>query len=154
MNEFNPTTQNKVDLERSILSLKDKKACFVSQKIEYQETAGILKDKVNGLHNTEEGYDVAVAARTVNKRTLTSLETDIKEVNAEINKKHQLLLSVNHHLSIKKKLEKGELKLLDAITSLKKEYLVFASDRSRISSMRAMASEVALKLENIIKANT
>ena len=78
--EFNPTVDNAVDLERSIIDLKAEKEVFVSEKMAKQLIASHLKDQLNNPRISTNEHIEATKGRVLIKSELTGLEMEIKEV--------------------------------------------------------------------------
>jgi len=151
MSDFNPTLENEVDLERSILDLKTKKAGYVGSKTQLQLDVANIKDILNNPNSTEYETKEATNMRVVTRNTLSQLEHQIKAVNLEIISKRKLLIAIASHLRNNKKQIKSDDKMINQLITLKEKYAAFASDNTRISSMRLMASQLTEELESIIK---
>lgn len=147
---FDPTEQNQVDLERSIIDLKQKKSTFVAKKIKKQVKISELKDILNNPHHDKNDYNKAIDKRIKLKKDLESLEMSIREVNTEIGTKRKLLIAVDDHIRANKKGAASENDTLKHISLIKEKYSKFAADNTRISSMRVMAAEFVRELEGVL----
>ncbi|TXD45879.1 hypothetical protein [Polaribacter sp. IC073] len=147
---FNPSEQNKVDLERSILDLRSKKSGLVFKKIKKQEKATDLKVQLTNPHLELEEYDTLKGKRNKVRCQLSQIEVDIKEVNLEINAKNKLFTSIQSHLKVNKNKLSNDTSFLRELIVLKEQYNEFSADHTRVSSMRTMASNFTNKLESII----
>ncbi len=146
MAEFNPTPENEVDLERSIIDLKATKSGYVGAKILKEAEATQWKDKLNQPGISQAEYKTAKFERNEVRHKLEAIEVDIRNINLEIAGKRKLLIAVQGHL----RGNKQDDKLMGEISALREKYATFAADSSRIASMRRMAAEFALELETII----
>lgn len=149
--EFNPTVDNAVDLERSIIDLKAEKAVFVSEKMAKQLIASHLKDQLNNPRISTNEHIEATKGRVLIKSELTGLEMEIKEVNLKIGTKRKLLIAVDNHLKKAKTNLDSENIIVEKIEELKEKYSSFSADHTRISSMRVMAAEVVKELNAILR---
>lgn len=147
--EFDPSEQNQVDLERSILDLKKKKSKFVEKKIKKQLKASELKDILNNPHLEKEDYTNAIDKRIKVKNSLSELEGLIIEINIEIGTKRKLLIAVSDHLRGKKQIGVSEDGTLKKIAIIKEKYSQFAADNTRVSSMRIMAAKFVRELSAV-----
>ena len=148
---FNPTVDNQVDLERSILDLKINKNNLVNEKIKTQSQLTSIKENLKNPNYELIDYDIFSENKTNFLNRLYQLENEIKKINIEIKAKRKLLIAIDAELKNKTNKELYKNKLLDGILELKGKYQKFSGDHTRISSLRALASDFTIQLENIIK---
>lgn len=147
---FNPTEENKIDLDSSINNLKARKSGLVFKKIKAQNEIAILKDILLNPTKNVEDYNEATHERGVLKEFLRGLEDGINTTNLEIKNKQRLALAINSHLNANSDSSKEKSKLLKGILVLKDKYSTFSSDPTRVSSMRVMASIFNQEMEDLI----
>lgn len=84
---------------------------------------------------------------------MNGIELKIKALNDELLMKNKLRLEVEFYLKNNKRLEsKQDIERIEIrVGELKRKYRDFAKDRTRIASLRIMASEICDELENLIK---
>jgi hypothetical protein len=151
MSDFNPTPENAVDLERSILDLKSEKAIFVAEKIVKQERVSEIKDILNDPKAERNELNEARRDRIVIKAELSELEQKIIEINQKIGTKRKLLIAVDSHIKEANRSEKLTENSLEKLNALKDKYTEFGADHTRVASMRRMAVEFTIEIEAIIK---
>lgn len=138
---------NKEDLlkiEREINNLKNLKNSYVSDKISKQLESSEIKEAIGG--RSIERMDL-VKKRNEVKKYITDLELKIKQVNIEIKDKRRLMNEVGQCLNEEKEIPNG---VISEIIVLKNKYSKFASDLTRVSSMRVMANTFSVELESVI----
>lgn len=140
------TKQNIIDLEKSISELKSRQSLFTYEKKKCQDALSEINSKIksNGKHLPPAEYKKLCNKQDSLKREITEAEHEIANLQDQIRKKS--------HLADEIKLEVATIAKKDMpnkITKLKDYYMNFAADKTRVSSMRAMAAEFAEKLEAI-----
>ncbi len=150
MSEFNPTEEDSVNLERSIIDLKSKKAAIVSRKMVKTLDTANTKELLSNPHIELDEFKNQSAIRIIQKAELQEIEAQIKEVNLEIGNKRKLLISIQSHLKTTSNSLKADENLTNGIIELRDKYSDFAGDHTRVSSMRLMASNFTDELNNII----
>jgi hypothetical protein len=151
MNEFNPTPENKIDLERSIFDVKSKKSKYVASKLEKQEEVSRIKEILNDPKISEKKHIKNVRRRVALRTELSELEMLINEANLIITNKRKLLVSIEGHLKNNKLETETSNEVIKELNLLRNKYSQFASDHTRISSMRTMSAEFSNELEVIIR---
>lgn len=151
--EFNPTSKDLLLIETLILEIKTKKNKLIDRKVILQNSLSELRNKYKDVDLGSDDYLKIKDKRQKIKESLNSLEIKIKSLNNELNFKNKLKLEVDFHLKHNKKLEgKEDLdKITNRIITLKTKYSDFTKDRTRIASLRIMASEFIDELENLFK---
>lgn len=151
--EFNPTKKDLLMIDELILEIKAKKNALVSRKMSLQNSLSELKNKYKDVDFESKDFKRIKNTRQNVKDHLNGLELKIKALNDELIFKNKLRLEIEFHLKHNKRLEGRE--DLDKITSkilaLKIKYSDFTKDRTRIASLRIMASEFIDELEKLLK---
>ncbi len=139
-------SEEKINIERSVLLLKSKKNTLVTRKIKLQEELGNLRDKRDYEICSNELNTIYID-RKVLKNELHNLEIEIKDINLSIKKKNILAneVTIIENASVKQH------PIVNEIESLRSKYREFSKDYTRINSMRIMATEFEQSLEKIIK---
>ena len=142
---------NIIKIDRSIILMKSKKNTLVSDKIKIQEELSELKDKRLDTIDKHE-LETIYIERKVLKNDLHSIEIEMLEITHGIKSKNILKREIiEMERASAPKLNNS--KILSELKSLMKEYRKFATDHTRINSMRMMASTFSDQLENLIKNN-
>ncbi|WP_214228605.1 hypothetical protein [Pedobacter sp. B4-66] len=132
------------DIQHSILDMQSKRSKLGIKK---QQIQAKINEKKQMLQYVKEGetYDELVAA----KRELVSesheIDAQLSQLKQDI-KKRQLLKD-----EVKANETPNTLPVKSELTVQRDYYLKFAGDKTRVSSMRAMAAEFAESLTKIIK---
>ena len=152
MTEFNPTKKDLLLIEELILKAKEKKNKIIATKISFQNELEQLKMKYREVQFRSQKFYEIKERRSVIKDKLASLELKISSINNELfekNKmKNEVLFFLKNNISVD---EKKEVDLLiNNIKELKKKYSEFTSDRTRIASLRVMASEFIQELDTLL----
>lgn len=153
MKEFNPTKENLLMLEGLILEIKKKKNALVSSKMNFENLLSKLKANYSkATYKSREFKELKIDEQKL-KDELAGIEMQIKGLNEELIYKNKLKLEVEYHIKHNKKLEGGEdlTKVINKILLLKIKYSDFTKDRTRIASLRVMASEFIDDLEKLLK---
>ena len=150
--EFNPTHKDLLFIENLILEIKNKKRILVRTKIGLQTKLSTLQNKYIDVKYLSAEFESIKEERLEVKSAVNSLEIKIKSINDELSFKNQLKNEIVFHIKHNKNLigQKDLDKVVFKINLLKKKYADFAKDRTRISSLRIMASEIIEELEKII----
>lgn len=151
--EFNPTKKDLFNLEQTIIELKGKKSILIKSKISNEAQLRKFKEKYQNVDFESKEFFEIKQKRSNLKKAATSFELKIKKINEELRVKNRLKNEVKHFLSTKKSLEGGEdlERVIKKLEILKKKYKDFTKDRTRISSLRIMASEFVSEIEKILK---
>jgi len=146
MSEF--TRQNVYDIERAITDLHEKKAELVNTKKELQNKLTTLTNKVrtNGRKLNDVEYRKLCSQQEKTMQEVVKIDNEIILIKNDISRKSTLKQEIQ---STFKSNENED--VVVSLTAIKDHYISFAADRSRISSMRAMASEFVEKLEVVIR---
>lgn len=149
MNEFKPLTlhDKQVRMETKIADLEDKRSPLVNRKREIELELSELTNQIRGNYLPRDEYKKCCDRQDFLKREKLGIERQITGLNDE---KRKLSVEKEQLRSLMKRQPDGTAR--ERLTDLKIKYLAFASDRSRISSMRAMAAEFAQEIETILTA--
>lgn len=151
--EFNPTKKDLLMIDELILEIKAKKNTLVNRKMSLQNSLSELKNKYKDADFESKDFKRIKNTRQNVKEHLNRLEIKIKALNDELIFKNKLRLEVEFHLKHNKRLEGREDldKITNKILVLKIKYSDFTKDRTRIASLRIMASEFIDELEKLLK---
>jgi len=135
------------DLNESIQKLVQQKNKLVIDKKGYELEVSVLKNKIrSGGRMTDSKYNELCDQQNALKNTLFSIERAMNDLTNEIQNKNSLLDRLKNQIKTG-----GDTNIKKELINLKNHYISFSADRSRVSSMRAMGSEFAEKLEGLIK---
>lgn len=137
-----------LDIDRMLNDLTEKRGKLSNEKREVEGKLTLIKNRIRTNHNLphSEYGDLCRKQSEYNKKRI-EIDNQITLINDEHRRKHV----------IREELRNTQLPtLMDSVvklglTKLRDEYMQFASDLTRISSMRAMASKIAEELECFIK---
>ncbi|WP_256013180.1 hypothetical protein [Desertivirga xinjiangensis] len=153
--EFNPTKKDLFTIEELILELKSKKQKLIDRKISLQTSLGELSELYKSVEFKSEGFNKVKSDRSKLKNALHDIEIQIREINEELTFKNKLKLEVEFHLKNHKSPEDQDYseRVHKKIQILKRKYSDFSKDRTRISSLRVMASEFISDLEGLLNGD-
>lgn len=151
--EFNPNKKDLLMIDELILQIKAKKNALVSRKMSLQNSLSELKNKYKDVDFESKDFKRIKNTRQNVKEHLNGIELKIKALNDELIFKNKLRLEIEFHLKHNKRLEGREDldKITNKILALKIKYSDFTKDRTRIASLRIMASEFIDELEKLLK---
>jgi len=153
MKEKEFTKNNLLLIEQCIISLKKEKNNVVEIKTRLESNLRELSDKYSDvIFNSKEFLEIKKLRKNL-KTNVTGIEARIRKINNEIAEKNKLKLEVEFYLNNNRSLEgKEDLeKVKQRMEELIKKYKEFAKDRTRISSLRVMASEISDELTKVLK---
>ena len=142
---FKPTKKDLLNLDALLLAIKNRKDTLVNRKINLEHTLNRMS--VNEL-NSREGRE----RRNKIKKILGEIELEIRKVNEERKYKNSVRLEAEQYIKHNKDNEPHLAKVIYDLTMLKGKYREFTKDRTRIASLRIMATEFADELDIIIKS--
>lgn len=153
MNDFNPTKKDLLLIEQRILDLKLEKAKMVNIKTSLQNKLSYLKSQYANVAFNSSNFKKIKADRQDVKNQINNIEIKIKTLNDELNFKTKLKNEIIFYISNNKVLEGKEdiERIVQKATLLKNKYIAFTKDRTRISSLRIMASEFVSEIDDLIK---
>jgi hypothetical protein len=139
--------QNIIDIEETINILIQQKEKLICDKREIELENSIINSqvRVGGRFKDVEYKKICNQQNKLRKNSF-KLERSISDLSIEIMKKSTLKEKLKLEFNSQKKID-VKLKL----TELRDYYINFASDKTRVSSMRAMSAEFAEKIEVLIK---
>jgi predicted RNase H-like nuclease (RuvC/YqgF family) len=141
------TDSTLIELEGNIAELSEEKAKLTFRRKELDLEIAPLNNKFKkNVFLSDNEYDLVLSKQLKIKREMLQVDKSISEINSQLRKKNLLKEQLKHELKTTDKLD-----VKTKLINFRNEYMAFAADRSRISSMRAMASEIAEKIESILK---
>ena len=146
MNEFNPTRKDLLNLDQKIIELKGKKKKTVERKRSIESSLTRLQDQYKDVEYRGERFYEIKSKRSVLKEQASKVELEIININEEIKYKRSLRNEVEFHIKTKGQ----ESKMMLELDKLKRKYSDFAKDKTRVASMRLMASEFRDEIEKLI----
>ncbi len=138
------------DIEEQIVKLQSQRDVFMLKKKELEGKLSELNGKVRSRteYLSENDYQSIVRQQTSIKKQLNEIQPVLTDYKKQISEKTILKEKLRNSLRSDNKST-----ILDKVIILKDKYSDFASDSTRVSSMRTMASQICQELENIIKSN-
>jgi len=151
--EFNPTKKDLLMIDGLILEIKNKKNTLIQRKVNLQIALSKARNEYKDVDFNSKEFKRIKNTRQNLKDCFNKIELEIKTLNEELDYKNKLRQEIEFHLAHNKSLEgKEDLeKITKKILALKVKYSNFTKDRTRIASLRVMASEVLEELENLLK---
>lgn len=152
-NEFNPTKQDLFMIEGRILEIKARRDSLIKRKIIIQNALSENKNRYKDVSYQGKEFKKIKDNRQGLKDSFNKIELELKGIKEELNFKNKLRQEVEFHLAHNKSLEgKEDLeKIIGKVRALKLKYSNFTKDRTRIASLRVMASEFIDELESLLK---
>lgn len=147
--EFNPTKKDLLTIDALIIDIKSKKTVLINRKISLQNSLSVLREKYKDVSFQSKDFKRIGTTRQNIKDHLNGIELKIQSLNQELKYKTKLRAEVDFHVRHIKTAEAD--KIINKINALKSKYSDFTKDRTRIASLRIMASEFISELENLIK---
>lgn len=153
MSDFNPTKKDLLLIEQRILDIKLDKAKKVNVKTSLQNKLSSLKSQYSNVEFNSLGFKKIKVDRQKTKDQINNIEIQIRSLNDELTFKTKLKNEIVFYISNNKVMEnKGDIdKIIQKATVLKNKYMSFTKDRTRISSLRVMASEFVGEIDELIK---
>lgn len=151
MDNIKITKQTKVDIERSIANLENKKTDAANEKVKYQNELSELNLQVrsNGKRILPQiQYDNILQKQAEVKRKMAVVDSYISQLKKELSNKRVLRDEIDLALDN----NYDSFNVMGEIIDLRDKYVNFASDNTRVSSTRLMASRFAEDLDLIIKS--
>jgi hypothetical protein len=148
--EFSPTQKDLLNLDEKILSLKQDKSKLVQSKINIQNSLTLMQYKYGSVQLGSVEFMKIKSDRRALKEEFQRIEIEIRRINEEVAYKNKLKQEVEFHLRGKANPVIVDNKTVKQLLILKEKYNSFAKDRTRVSSMRIMASEVREEIEKIL----
>lgn len=150
--EFNPTPRDLLNLDEKLHQLKSDKQKLINSKLIIEGSLSIMQSKYSKVeYNSPEFYKIKNERQRL-KQEATNIEIQIRRINDEVAYKTKLKQEVEFHLKGKKYVEIHDSGVVKQLVSLKEKYTSFSKDRTRVSSMRVMASEIRDEIEKILNS--
>lgn len=141
------TAQHLLDIEASMNKLNAQKSKLSLDKKEIELKLSVVKNTIRSSGKLSQyEYNNLCKDQNKYKADIINIEKALAEIQLEIRKKSEL----KETLRLDKK-QQNVKEIKTNLISLRDKYMNFASDKSRISSMRVMSSTFAEELENLIK---
>lgn len=136
------------DIEEEIIKLQSQRDVFMLNKKQFEAELSNLNARVRSrtVPISENEYDSICRRQRTIKNSLNEIQPILTEYKKKIGEKVILKERLKNSLS-----SDSDTTLIDRIIILKDKYADFASDSTRVSSMRTMASQLSQELESIIK---
>lgn len=136
---------NKYDIERSIIELKARKSELGARKAKLQNDVSETKEMLRTVLQNHPTHTALIHRKKNLVAEMDEVELEIIKLKKEISKRSVLK---SEAVGI---MDNPQSKAVVALTTMRDEYQSFASDKTRVSSMRIMASQVAERLTEVIK---
>ena len=142
------TEQTILDVEVSINTLIQQKEKLVFDKKEIELKNAVLNNQVRAggrMHDVK--YKQICEQQSKLKKDALKIERAISELSIEIMKKSTFKDQLRAEFKKQQKID-----VRQKLTEMRDYYINFASDKTRVASMRAMGAEFAEKVEVLIKS--
>ena len=142
------TEQTILDVEVSINTLIQQKEKLVFDKKEIELKNAVLNNQVRSggrMHDVK--YKQLCEQQSKLKKDALKIERAISELSIEIMKKSTFKDQLRAEFKKQQKID-----VRQKLTEMRDYYINFASDKTRVASMRAMGAEFAEKVEVLIKS--
>jgi hypothetical protein len=133
-------------VKNAILKLQQSRDVLVAQKKELDNKFFDVKRQISGKWLPDDEYDRLTKIQYQLRSQLLPIEKGLADNKTQLREKNALL---DEYLSSKE--DNVKMPIIESLQALKANYLDFAADRSRVSSMRAMAAQFAEELDTLIK---
>jgi seryl-tRNA synthetase len=148
MNEFKPLTllDKRQRIEERICEIETKRYPLVLEKQEIESKISDYNRRVRGKHLETAEYDSICRKQ----RDLFQQKRKVERELMELNQQARVLSKDKDDLSLQiKKIPDEAAK--QKVVELRDKYSSFASDTTRVSSMRAMASKFVEEMQSLLK---
>jgi hypothetical protein len=141
------------DIKASIDNLNDNKMTLGLEKQKLEVSQAVIRNKIRGRAGriAPDEYKSLVRKQGENNQKILDINEKIISIKNELAKKQRLRDECEIHLLETSSEVSNKSNSLSKLQSLKSKYMSFASDMTRVSSMRVMASQIAEELDAIIK---
>lgn len=147
--EWNPTKDDLLNVERTIADKQDEYDELSQKKKDLEFDLSKINSQIRmGRRLDDNAYDALVRNQNRIKGQISALREPMSVLKKTLRRKHLMKDEIKHHLSKKVKISSEE--LVDKIVSFRKYYNDFASDATRVSSTRIMASRFAKDLQELL----
>jgi|SRR6185312_4511406 len=147
MNEFQPLTmdEKKFMVENKISAINKKKEPFIIRKQEIELELSKYKAMVVGKYIDPEKYQHILECQGKLKDEKFQIEKTIHGFKKEVESLNRELETIRLQM---KKIPDGN--TMKTVLEMRDKYMAFASDTTRVSSMRAMASKFVEELQSLL----
>lgn len=145
------TKQTRLDVERSIANIENKKSDAANEKIKYQNELSELNMQIRGNGRRimpQIQYNNILQKQAEVKRKMAVVDSYIAQLKKELSNKRVLRDEIDLALDT----NNDSFNIIGDIINLRDKYVNFASDNTRVSSTRLMASRFAEDLDLIIRS--
>ena len=148
MNDYKPLTmsERKLNIEDEMADLELKKSPLISRKQEIELELSNYNSRVRGKFLPPNEYNEICQWQ----KALSQEKVDLEKKFTEIRNKKIELTKERERIHLKMKTLPDSM-TKDTLLELRDKYMAFASDTTRVSSMRAMASKFVEELVSVIK---
>ncbi len=141
------TEQSILDMELAINILVEQKGKLNFDKREVELKNSLLNNQIRASGKMPDiKYKKICEEQNKLKKSQLQIERAMGDLSTEIMKKSTLKEQLKSELKKKKNIDTKE-----KLVEMRDYYINFASDKTRVASMRAMGAEFAEKLESLIK---
>jgi hypothetical protein len=153
MSEFKPTKSDLLNIESRILDIKKSRNDLIARKRIIEYALSQLKSKYGDVEFMKPEFRKIKQDRLGLKDEFNKIELEIKGLNDEIIYKNKLKLEVEFYLRNNSQPvnDENSAKLINRLTLLRQKYSDFSVDKTRIASLRIMASELTREIDIIMK---
>ena len=147
------TGYDKVEIEKEINVLANKKGELSVMKKQYELKLGMLKSKIRiaGVLPQDE-YEAIKYEQIKCKNETYQIDERILAINDQIKEKNTLLEEIRVVLKDQDNIGSAPAKVVaDQLINLRDKYMEFSSDTTRVSSTRIMASKFSEELNSLLK---
>ena|SRR6476620_9341126 len=137
------------DLEEAIIKLQSQRDVFMLNKKEFELELSGLNSKVRSRTEklSQNEYQSICRRQEYLKKGINNIQQTLTDYKSRIQEKVILKEKLKNRINFDKE---GVSTTIEKIILLKDKYRDFASDQTRVSSMRVMASQICQELESII----
>lgn len=137
------------DLEEAIIKLQSQRDVFMLNKKDFEFELSNLNAKVRSRTGllSQNDYQAICRRQDYLKQGLNTIQKTLTDYKNKIQEKVVLKEKLRNKIKFDKEITVSS---IDKIILLKDKYQAFASDQTRVSSMRVMASQIVQELELII----
>jgi len=148
MREWKPPTMDDkmFRLEVKRRELDKEREPFVERKLQIERQLGKLTEEVRGKVIDDDRYREVLKEQSELKREKAKIEDSLKDVKKRIATHVAEVEDLKFQM---KKIPSEGIK--DGLLELRDKYLTFASDTTRVSSMRAMSSKFVEEIQAMLK---
>ena len=152
MKEWNPTKDDLLNLEESILNSKNAYDDLILKKRQLEFDLSQINHEVRIAGKMpDDKYAAYCENQNRIKKEIFDLGKPINELSAEISRKHLMVDRIKSHLSLNKSLNSS---IEERLVEIRDRYNAFSSDATRVSSTRIMASKFVEEVQDLLNLIT